>query len=250
MYPENYSPSPKSRTLDVAAAINQVASFIPLKVFRKQGLSEVMVVSEKTLGELVEQTVDTEVKKRFEDLSRERDELRMQSESLSRRLDELKEGSGDVSGEKKELEKNYKTLEEEVVRLRRKLDAEKMVFKGVAGAQTSVTPEEYEQKVKQVVENILEGARGTMPIDLFDKLQEGLSQQLIEKFPHTTYPLNVASPSAKTFASRPQPAASTSGAGPAKVAGPVKIGSLFHKLVESNVKWREKQKAQEQEEQK
>lgn len=251
MYQENLSSSPKDRTLDVGAAISQVASFIPLKVFRKQGLSEVMVISEKTLSELVEQTVNAEVQKRFEELSRERDELRARSESLSRELEELKEGAGGVSADRKELEKNCKALEEEVARLRRKLDAEKTVFKGAAGAQASITAEEYGQKVKQVVENILEGARGTMPVDLFDKLQESLSNRLIEKFPHTTYPLNVVSRSERaTVAGRPQPAAPTPGAGPAKGAGPVRTGSLFHKLVENNVKWRDKQKAQGQQEQK
>lgn len=250
MYQENPSSSPKNITLDVGAAISQVASFIPLKVFRKQGLSEVMVISERTLSELIEKTVDTEVQKRFEDLSRERDELRMRSEDLSRQLEEFKEGSGNVFSEREELEKNCRTLEEEITRLRSKLDAERVTFRGAASAQTSITKEEYEQKIRQVVENILEGAKGTMPVDLFDKLQENLSDQLIDKFPHTTSPLRVAIPSETTVTGRPRPAAATSGAGPAKVAGPVKVGSLFHKLVESNIKWRDKQRPQEQEEQK
>ncbi|MEE9584656.1 MAG: hypothetical protein V3W51_04165 [Candidatus Brocadiales bacterium] len=241
MYQEHSNPSPKDVQLDVGTAIDQVASHIPLKAFRKQGLSEVRVISEKTLGELVEKAVDAELQKRFDDLSRERDELRTRSEALSRQLAAIEEGSGGLSGEKEELEKSKKALEEEVARLRSRLDAEKTTFTGATSAKTSVTKEKYEEKLKEVIENILEGARGTIPVDLFENVKKNLLDQLVEKFPHTTSPLRVISQSEAAFTSQPQPVTPTSG------TGPIKPGSLFHKLVESNVQWRHKQKTQKEE---
>lgn len=232
MYHEKSSPSTENKPLDVGVAIDQVASHIPLKLFRKQGLSEVKVISEKTLGELIQVAVETELKKRFEAISKERDELLMKSEALSRQLEELKESSENLSGEKEELERNKKVLEEQMARLRTKPGAAKSV-------PTPITKEKYREKVKEVVENILDGARGMMPIDVLEQTKENLLNQLIEKFPHTTYPLSITSSSEAIPTSTPiQPKPST-------VVGPVKMGSLFHKLVENNIKWREKQNAQE-----
>ncbi|MFQ5862001.1 MAG: hypothetical protein ACE5IC_02665 [Candidatus Brocadiales bacterium] len=239
MYQEKFSPSPKDKSLDVGAAIDQVASHIPLKVFRKQGLSEVRAISEKTLNDLIEKAVEAELQKRFEAVSRERDELQMKSEALSRQLEELKEGSESLSGEKEELERNYKSLEEQVARLRSK--AERTISGRATSAQTSITKEQYEEKIKEVVENTLDGARGLIPIDLLEKVKENLLSQLIEKFPHTTHTLGITSRSEAIPTSTPTPSK------PATGLGPIKPGSLFHKLVENNIKWREKQKAQEKE---
>ncbi len=251
MYEEHSSFSLTGASQDVSTAIEQVASNIPLKAFRKQGLSEVRVISEKTLNELVEKAVNVEVQKRFEEVSGERDELRARSEDLSRQLEELKEGSGDVG----ELEQENKALKEEVARLRGKSGAGKsaMFTASAASAQTSITAEKYEEKINEVVEDILEGARGTLPVELFENIKENLSTQLIEKFPHNTYPIQVVSRSEKAPSGGQGTATATAGAAhpkpssPFSSGGPVKSGSLFHKLVENNVEWRHKQKAKQEE---
>ncbi len=241
MYQEKSSPSPKDKPLDVGAAIDQVASHIPLKVFRKQGLSEVKVISERTLRDFIKKAVEEGLQKRFEALSRERDELLVKSEALSRQLEELKGSSENLSGEKEELQRNNKALEEQLARLRSKLDTERTLPRGTRSAQTSITKESYEEKIKEVVESIMEEARGVMPLDLVEKTKENLLNQLIEKFPHTTYPLGIVSRGETIPAGTPtQPK-------PVTGIGPVKAGSLFHKLVENNVKWRERQKAEEKE---
>ncbi|MCB7128268.1 MAG: hypothetical protein J3T61_01865 [Candidatus Brocadiales bacterium] len=252
MYKEHFGSYPDESTSVVGSAIDQVVSSIPLKAFRKQGLSEVRVVSEKTLNEIVQKAVEDGLEKRSEALSKERDELRIKSENLSEQLEALKEGSGGPPGEKERLEKKCVALEDEMTRLRSEVDARKIAFQGGTRAQTSITSEKYEEKIKQVVEDILEGARGTIPIDLFENIKESLPTQLIEKFPHNTYPLRVVSKSETTPTSHPQPTVSASGAAqsqpktPASRPGAIKSGSLFHKLVESNIKWRHKQKAEEE----
>ncbi len=251
MYQEQFSTHPKNASLSVGTAIDQVVSSIPLKAFRKQGLSEVRVISEKTLNDIVERTIEAELEKRIETISRERDELRGKSESLSQELEALKEG-GDVAGGSERLEKKCKALEQELARLRTESDTRKIAFTGASAAKTSITSEKYEEKVKKIVEDILEGARGTIPVDLLENTKENLSKQLIEKFPHNTYPLRVVTKSETPSASYPQPTASTSGAAhpkpstPVSRPGPIKSGSLFHKLVESNVQWRHKQKGSEE----
>lgn len=250
MYQEQFSTHPQDSSLSVGTAIDQVVSSIPLKAFRKQGLSEVRVISEKTLNDIVEKTIEAELEKRIETISREKDELRGKSESLSQELEALKEG--DVAGGSEKLEKKCKALEQELARLRTESDTRKMAFTGASTAKTSITSEKYEEKVKKIVEDILEGARGTLPVDLLENTKENLSKQLIEKFPHNTYPLRVVTKSETPSASYPQPTASTSGAAhpkpstPVSRPGPIKSGSLFHKLVESNVQWRHKQKGSEE----
>ncbi|MFQ5957658.1 MAG: hypothetical protein ACE5KK_07790, partial [Candidatus Brocadiales bacterium] len=61
MYQDKSNPSLNDKPLDIGAVIGQVASHIPLKVFRKQGLSEVKVISEKTLGDLIQTAVEAEL---------------------------------------------------------------------------------------------------------------------------------------------------------------------------------------------
>lgn len=250
MYQEQFSTHPKDSSLSVETAIDQMVSSIPLKAFRKQGLSEVRVISEKTLNDIVEKTIEVELEKRIETISREKDELRGKSESLSQELEALKEG--DVAGGSEKLEKKCKALEQELTRLRTESDTRKIAFTGASTAKTSITSEKYEEKVKKIVEDILEGARGTIPVDLLENTKENLSKQLIEKFPHNTYPLRVVTKGETPSASYPQPAAATSGAAhpkpstPVSRPGPIKSGSLFHKLVESNVQWRHKQKGSEE----
>ncbi len=251
MYEEHSSFSLTGASQDVSAALEQVASHVPLKVFRKQGLSEVRVISEKTLNELVEKAVDAEAQKRFEEISGERDEHRARSEDLSRQLEELKEGSGDVEG----LEQENKALKEEVARLRGKSGAGKSATftASAAGARTSITAEKYEEKLNEVIDDILEGARGTLPVELFENIKENLSTQLIEKFPHNTYPIQVVSRSESAPSGGQDTASAAAGAAhprpssPFSSGGPMKSGSLFHKLVESNVEWRHKQKTKQKE---
>ncbi len=248
MYEEHSSFSLKDASQDVSTAIEQVASHIPLKAFRKQGLSEVKVISEKTLNELIEKAIDAETQKKFEEISGERDELRTRSEDLSRRLEELKECSGDAG----ELDQDNKALREEVARLRSKLEAGRPATftASAASAQTSITAERYKEKLNEVVDNILEGAKGTLPIDLFESIKENLSSQLVEKFPHNTYPVQVVSRSESTPSGQEKTSAAVSGtarpkpSSPFSSSGPIKSGSLFHKLVESNVEWRHRQKTQ------
>lgn len=237
MYQEKLGPSPKDKSVNIGAAIDQVVSHIPLKLFRKQGLSEVRVISERTLNELIERAVEEELQKRAEAITKERDELRAKTETLSRQIEELTEGSKSLSGEKEKLQRNYKMLEEKVARLQNRLST---ASRGGPAAQTTITREKYEEKLREVVENILSKARGMIPADLLEKVKEGLTNELIDKFPHTTHPLAVGHQREAVPATpQPQPSAGT---------GPVKIGSLFHKLVENNIKWRERQKAQEKQE--
>lgn len=238
MHQEKLGPSPKDKPVNVGAAIDQVVSHIPLKVFRKQGLSEVRVISERALNELIGKAVEEELQKRAEAIARERDELRTKAEALSRQLEELTEGSKSLSGEKEELQRNYKALEEQVARLQSKLNTER-ASRGTAATQTTITKEKYEEKLKDVVESILSEARGMIPANLLEKVKESLTNQLIDKFPHTTYPLNIGRQSEAVSAAPPQQPKPPAG------VGSVKVGSLFHKLVENNIKWRERQKAQE-----
>ncbi len=249
MYEEHSSFSLKDASQDVSTAIEQVASHIPLKAFRKQGLSEVRVISEKTLNELIEKAIEAETQKKFEEISGERDELRTRSEDLSRQLKELKECSGDAG----ELDRDSKALREEVARLRSKLEVGRpATFTASAtSAQTSITAERYKEKLNEVVDNILEGAKGTLPIDLFESIKENLSSQLVEKFPHNTYPVQVVSRRSESAPSgQEKTSAATSStalprsSSPFSSGGPIKSGSLFHKLVESNVEWRHRQKTQ------
>ncbi len=251
MYEEHSSFSLKDASQDVSTAIEQVVSHIPLKAFRKQGLSEVRVISEKTLNELIEKAIEAETQKKFEEISGERDELRTRSEDLSRQLEELKECSGDAG----ELDRDNKALREEVARLRSKLESGKpATFTASAtSAQTSITAERYKEKLNEVVDNILEGAKGTLPIDLFESVKENLSSQLVEKFPHNTYPVQVVSRSGSAPSGQEKTSAAASGtthprpSSPFSSGGPIKSGSLFHKLVESNVEWRHKQKTKQKE---
>ena len=172
-----------------------------------------------------------------------------EEKAIKKQLEELKEGSGDVE----ELERDNKALKEEVARLCGRSGAGKSATfnASAASARTSLTAEKYEEKLNEVIDDILEGARGTLPVELFENIKENLSTQLIEKFPHNTYPIQVVSRSEKAPSGGQDTASAAAGAAhprpssPFSSGGPIKSGSLFHKLVESNVEWRHKQKAQQ-----